>query len=116
MHLLQWKKLTVLTAAWLVASVVWAGPHLADQHVKAGVTCQTCHGKDLKNVQVPETGLCVGCHNVDELVKRTQNLKPTNPHMSPHYGKTLDCTNCHYMHSDSEDYCAQCHQFNFKVP
>ncbi|WP_418869780.1 cytochrome c3 family protein, partial [Sutterella wadsworthensis] len=39
-----------------------------------------------------------------------------NPHVSPHYGKTLECTNCHLMHQESENYCNQCHEFNFKVP
>ena len=54
--------------------------------------------------------------SVDQLVEKTKNVKPVNPHVSPHYGKTLECTNCHLMHQESENYCNQCHEFNFKVP
>ena len=44
------------------------------------------------------------------------DVKPTNPHVSPHYQDQLDCTNCHYMHGETENFCDQCHQFGFKVP
>ncbi|WP_423837815.1 cytochrome c3 family protein, partial [Sutterella wadsworthensis] len=46
----------------------------------------------------------------------TKNVKPTNPHTSPHYNADLDCVNCHVGHEPSENYCAQCHNFDFKVP
>lgn len=88
----------------------------ADRHAKAGVKCEACHGSDMKNPQMPSTQVCAGCHNVDALVEKTAKMKPTNPHTSPHYGKELDCTNCHYMHEKSQDFCAQCHNFNFQVP
>ena len=83
---------------------------------RQGLQCQTCHGPDMKNPQMPEMATCTGCHNVDQLVEKTKNVKPVNPHVSPHYGKTLECTNCHLMHQESENYCNQCHEFNFKVP
>ncbi len=41
------------------------------------------------------------------LAAKTANLKPKNPHDSPHYGK---------QHAKSENDCAQCHKFGFKVP
>ncbi|WP_081454058.1 cytochrome c3 family protein [Sutterella wadsworthensis] len=42
-----------------------------------------------------------------------QNTIRTAP---PHYGIQLDCVNCHHGHEESEDYCAQCHNFGFNVP
>jgi hypothetical protein len=44
------------------------------------------------------------------------NTKPTNPHTSPHYGTDLDCNLCHHQHAASEDYCAYCHDYDFKTP
>ena len=59
---------------------------------------------------------CTGCHQIEALVEKTKNVKPTNPHVSPHYGNTLECVNCHMMHGESTNFCDQCHQFNFKMP
>ena len=105
-----------LAAALAFAGTSSAGEKLAEQHIAKGLQCQTCHGPDMKNPQMPEMATCTGCHNVDQLVEKTKNVKPVNPHVSPHYGKTLECTNCHLMHQESENYCNQCHEFNFKVP
>lgn len=88
---------------------------LADRHQAAGVKCTVCHGPDEKNPQEPTTETCIGCHPKDALVKKTAGVKPTNPHVSPHYGADLDCTNCHAGHAEPENYCNQCHQFDFKV-
>ena len=89
----------VFTAALLAAAVstVTAAPMLADRHVAKGVQCTVCH-------------------NVKALVAKTKNVKPVNPHVSPHYQDSLDCTNCHLGHQPSENFCNQCHQFDFKVP
>ncbi len=103
-------------AALLCAQPSIAGEHLADLHVQKGLKCETCHGNDKANMKEPTTADCVACHNVDKLVESTKDVKPTNPHFSKHYGKDLDCTNCHLMHQESENYCNQCHQFDFKVP
>lgn len=96
------------------AASAQAGEKLAEQHIKAGLQCQTCHGQDMKNPEMPTIETCTGCHNTKQLVAKTKNVKPTNPHVSPHYGDTLECTNCHLMHQESENYCNQCHEFNFK--
>lgn len=88
---------------------------LADRHEAKGLSCQMCHGPDSKNPQTPTIETCTACHQTDALVKKTAKVKPTNPHVSPHYGKELDCTNCHMGHMESENFCNQCHQFNFKV-
>ena len=89
---------------------------LADRHVAKGLSCQMCHGPDDKNPQTPTIDTCTACHPKDALAEKTAKVKPANPHVSPHYGKDLECTNCHLGHMQSENFCDQCHQFGFKVP
>ena len=100
----------------------------ADKHVAKGVACQTCHGTDLKNPNLPTEETCTQCHpkaavieycintlqyvSMEMLIEKTKDLPGANPHNAPHNG---DCINCHLMHEPPEDYCAQCHKFNFKV-
>ena len=108
--------MTAAALALCATSVSAAGQFTADRHVAAGMKCETCHGNDMKNPQEPTTATCTGCHNTDQLVEKTKGVKPTNPHTSPHYGKELDCTNCHLMHQESENFCNQCHEFKFQVP
>ena len=93
-----------------------AGKTLADRHLAAGLSCKACHGPDEKNPQEPTLETCTGCHTLDALVTKTQNVKPHNPHTSPHYQDKLDCTNCHVMHEDQTNFCNQCHKFDFKMP
>ena len=85
-------------------------------HQLAGINCAQCHGKAAK----PEAlamEQCVACHgSTDKLAEKTKNVKPENPHTSPHYGTTLDCNLCHHQHAKSENYCSQCHKFDFKTP
>lgn len=88
---------------------------LADRHKAKGLSCQMCHGPDANNPQTPTIETCTTCHQKDALVKKTAKVKPTNPHVSPHYGKDLECTNCHMGHMEPENFCNQCHQFDFKV-
>jgi hypothetical protein len=90
-----------------------SGSHI---HHLQGVNCVGCHGKTRKPEEVP-MAKCVSCHgSADALAQKTASVKPENPHTSPHYGTTLDCNLCHRQHAKSEDYCAQCHNFNFKTP
>jgi len=49
-------------------------------------------------------------------LQQEAGVKPSNPHTSPHYGMSLDCNLCHHQHAKSENYCSQCHKFDFKVP
>ena len=88
----------------------------ADRHVAMGLQCETCHGPDKANPQEPTLQTCTQCHNVKALVEKTKNVKPANPHVSPHYQDQLDCINCHVMHGKTENFCDQCHKFGFKVP
>lgn len=108
--------LAILPLAFALSVSAQAQSFGADRHVAAGVKCEACHGPDKANPQEPTIETCTGCHNVKKLVEKTKDLKPTNPHFSPHYQDTLDCINCHVMHGETENFCNQCHQFDFKVP
>lgn len=89
------------------------GSHL---HALRGITCEKCHGK-VKNYKPVEMSKCVSCHgDPAKLAQRTANVKPENPHKSPHYGTSADCNLCHRQHAKSENLCAQCHKFNYTVP
>ena len=92
-----------------------ADAFLADRHKAMGLNCQMCHGPDEKNPQTPTIDTCTACHPKDALAEKTAKVKPANPHVSPHYGKDLECTNCHMGHMEPENFCNQCHQFDFKV-
>ena len=85
-------------------------------HLLAGVNCEKCHG-NTKKQEAPAMEQCVACHgSTDKLVEKTKEVKLLNPHTSPHYGTNLDCNLCHHQHVKSENYCAQCHDFDFKAP
>ncbi len=87
----------------------------ADRHVKKGVSCEMCHGPK-NETAYPTIDQCVKCHEPNAVAEKTKAVKPHNPHVSPHYGNTLDCALCHFQHAATENYCDQCHQFGFKVP
>ena len=84
-------------------------------HQLKGVGCTQCHGKTKKPTDVAFEK-CIACHDTTKLVETTGAVKPKNPHISPHYGKDADCNLCHRQHAKSENYCAQCHKFEFTVP
>ena len=115
-------KLSTLAALMMTALLAAGSASAADQkfgadrHVAMGLTCETCHGPDKANRQEPTIDTCKQCHDVKALAEKTKGVKPANPHMSPHYRDELECTNCHLMHGETENFCDQCHQFGFKVP
>ncbi|PKN76507.1 MAG: hypothetical protein CVU52_04495 [Deltaproteobacteria bacterium HGW-Deltaproteobacteria-10] len=85
-------------------------------HHLSDVNCVKCHGKT-KKPEALTMEQCVACHgSTAKLAEKTKDVKPSNPHTSPHYGTELDCNLCHHQHAKSENYCAQCHKFNFKTP
>jgi hypothetical protein len=88
---------------------------LVHAHQLSGVTCVKCHGESKKKEAV-ETEVCESCHDPVKLAQKTARVKPENPHTSPHYGTALNCTYCHHQHEPSENFCTQCHSFDFKVP
>lgn len=87
----------------------------AHVHQQAGVTCASCHGKGRKAAEVDQA-VCIGCHATAQLAQKTAAVKPNNPHDSKHWGTETDCNLCHHQHAKSENYCAQCHTFAFRVP
>ena len=108
--------LVALSMAFASISTSAADQFGADRHVAKGIKCEMCHGSDKANPQEPKIETCSGCHNIKQLVEKTKDVKPQNPHMSPHYQDQLDCINCHIMHGPTENFCDQCHSFGFKVP
>lgn len=115
------KKLTTVLWSSLICSLAFAFCQVsyaadakmgADRHIAKGLACQTCHGDDMKNPKFPEDAVCTQCHNKEALAEKTKDLPGANPHKAPHNG---ECINCHLQHEPPEDYCAQCHKFNFKV-
>lgn len=89
---------------------------LDHHHLLSGVTCQTCHG-DTQTPGPMTTEQCLGCHGpLEELAARTADVRPTNPHSTPHGPTFAQCDLCHLVHKQSENFCAQCHDFNYVVP
>lgn len=86
----------------------------AHAHALAGEGCASCHGTG--KPEAVATTQCTQCHALDKLLAKTASVKPKNPHTSPHYGKELDCDNCHIQHGKSVDFCNDCHEFKFSVP
>ncbi len=107
--------LGVMFAAISMSAQAADKPFLADRHVAKGVPCTACHGKNMKEPEEPTIETCQSCHNIKQLVEKTKNVKPTNPHVSPHYQDQLECTNCHQGHDAPVNFCSQCHSFDFKV-
>lgn len=89
---------------------------LDHHHMLSGMTCETCHGE----TQTPgpmTTAQCLACHGpLEELAARTADTRPTNPHSTPHGPTFAECDLCHQVHRESENFCAQCHDFNYVVP
>jgi hypothetical protein len=108
---------TALAAALLLSLSGFAaaeGNMGADRHLAKGIKCEMCHGAK-NEVAFPNIDQCTKCHDPKQVAEKTKDVKPQNPHQSPHYGNTLDCALCHLQHSKPENYCAQCHSFDFKV-
>jgi cytochrome c nitrite reductase small subunit len=110
----------------------------AHYHAEYDVTCLECHEPTLeqqvnellvyvqgdyevplKEMKYPQED-CLGCHehgSYEQIIEMTADLEDTggaNPHDS-HYGE-MECRLCHKMHKESEDYCAQCHDYDWDVP
>lgn len=85
-------------------------------HQLRGITCEKCHGKTKQQEELT-MDQCIACHgDTEKLAEKTSAVKPANPHTSPHYGTSLDCNVCHHQHKKSENFCSQCHKFDFAVP
>ena len=108
-----------LPAFWAFLAVVGPlsgaaqAPLLEERHKDAGITCDACHQETPPGKEVPME-VCAGCHgDYAKLAEETGKVEP-NPHDS-HEGP-VPCEKCHHNHRPSENYCASCHNFGFKVP
>jgi hypothetical protein len=92
-----------------------AKPPLAERHQAAGLACDACHQETPPRAAAP-IATCLACHggSYEKLAEKTQAATPRNPHES-HEGE-IECEACHHGHKPSVDYCARCHQFDFRVP
>jgi hypothetical protein len=91
-------------------------------HQQADLACADCHAVDTsKKAAKPDatntsSEQCTACHKTDKLVKKTAEVKPQNPHVSPHWGTEMECSACHVQHGPPVNYCAHCHDYDFKTP
>lgn len=71
------------------------------------IKCEKCHQGQFNN-RVP-TDACTGCHlSGIELAKKKEGVF-LNPHNSPHWGTTVECSVCHKEHQPSQLICVNCH-------
>lgn len=104
------------------AFIVWPGSQsgaaqekkfLADRHQTKNVNCAGCHKESPPKAAVPGE-VCMNCHgSYAKIAMKTDKVTP-NPHAS-HVGQ-IACEKCHHGHKPSVDFCAECHEFGFKVP
>ena len=87
---------------------------LSHTHLLNGVVCRDCHA-EIDPAGYVDKGICMTCHRPQDLVIATRDVRPANPHDS-HYGPELDCDLCHHVHASSENFCNQCHAFDFTIP
>jgi hypothetical protein len=82
----------------------------SDKHVKAGLSCDNCHGAATVTAGAGvDTAKCLSCHgSYEKLAKQTERMK-RNPHADSHCGE-LDCNKCHHGHRADENYCGGCHK------
>ena len=88
---------------------------LIDKHLKAKVSCKSCHAANPPGKQTNWITTCLGCHegSYNKLAEKTVKVYP-NPHVFHDYPFAssegpLACELCHHVHKASEVYCYKCH-------
>ncbi len=104
---------TALLLSAALAQSVGADELLAARHKAAGLACAGCHGEATPHAP-GATAVCLNCHGSYAAIAAKTATSDPNPHAS-HKGE-LPCESCHHAHKPSVDYCAQCHDWGFKVP
>lgn len=105
-------KLTLLTTAVLCFANIAVAKTIKPHHKEADLSCNSCHvSKPFESVPMEQ---CLACHELPQ--KKEDYHGAPDKHDSPHYGTKLECENCHAEHETSENYCNNCHEFDFKVP
>ena len=116
----EWKGMVrtfgVVFLLFTVSAAVWAqkpadkGALLGDRHKAAKMACAQCH-KDKPAAPV-SAAVCSSCHpNVAKEEKIRAELP--NPHKA--HMEYAECADCHHIHKASENQCAGCHNFEFKM-
>ena len=89
---------------------------LAHAHMLNGLSCGDCHDRGAPSGAFSGMKKCLSCHEGGKEVAARTGGKDPNPHDSDHYGTDMDCEVCHHMHRQSENFCMQCHDFEWIVP
>jgi len=109
-------KFTIWTLFFLLAvcfsSQALAAPEMKSHHKNNSLSCEDCH--TMSPAEAVSMDQCLLCHELAD-GKDDYHGAP-DKHDSPHYGPELECENCHHEHSPSENFCADCHNFEFNVP
>ena len=103
-------------AAGQAAAGSLAGVPLKDAHLKAmgqAAACSVCHGAALPKTR-PSDKACIGCHGTMDKIPTPDNKWDKKPQDSPHYGDTLECTECHAEHKAGKALCNACHVAEWK--
>lgn len=92
----------------------WAtSEHLDHRHAREKLTCGLCHTSFNLDEEFPMEK-CLYCHgSYPDLAGLTKAIVP-NPHES-HLGE-VNCNICHKIHQESENFCNQCHAFEYVFP
>lgn len=94
-----------------------AAAMLADRHVAKGMTCGSCHAETPPSKAV-KTEKCLECHGslekIGEQYDAAKSGNLPNPHVN--HNSELYCEDCHRGHSQGVNYCAQYHDFVYKIP
>ena len=110
------KKLLILLSlsflTMLLGTQVMAAKVMKPHHKSNGLACGDCHTTSPAEAVPMEQ--CLTCHSLPE--PQDDYHGAPNKHDSPHYGPELKCENCHHEHEESENFCAGCHDFDFKAP
>jgi len=88
------------------------GLSLGHIHTLAGNDCETCHMEN--PAEAPTMEDCFACH--EDYAESENYLNPTLPKVHDSHMGDLACDLCHKIHGKSENFCAQCHDWNYIVP
>ncbi len=79
-------------------------------HKVAGIECNQCHKQ--KPPAAPPAAVCGGCHKDIAKSPKTKDglANPHDAHMS-----YPECSDCHHVHKPSQNQCAGCHNFSYKM-
>ncbi|HLO68414.1 MAG TPA: cytochrome c3 family protein [Holophaga sp.] len=112
------RSLAFVAAGFLLAPALRAAdPPLPAKHVKAGVHCHDCHGKENPSKAAVADESCMACHGDFPAMAAYTKQLPVNPHAplkKGHAPASFACTDCHRQHRPPVVKCKECHP-DFKL-